>query len=78
VGALSLLTDKAKGFSDGYIYSIIRYGRGVMPQYGDKIVRPHDRWAAVNYVRQLQGISPSPAAPAQPVPPASPAKGASR
>lgn len=55
VGAKSLLTDLAKGYSDGYLYSIIKYGRGVMPQYGDKVYRPTDRWAIVNYVRQLQG-----------------------
>ena len=57
LGAASLLTDKAKGYSDGYLYGILRYGRGVMPQYGDKIFRIDDRWAAVNYVRKLQGIS---------------------
>lgn len=54
-GAPSLLTDLARGRSDGYLYSIIRYGRGVMYRYGDKITRPEDRWAVVNYVRQLQG-----------------------
>ncbi|MFN2316667.1 MAG: cytochrome c [Gemmatimonadales bacterium] len=53
-GAPSLQTDLARGRSDGYLYSIIRYGRGVMGRYGDKIVRPEDRWAVVNYVRQLQ------------------------
>jgi mono/diheme cytochrome c family protein len=54
LGALSLLTDKARGYTDGYLYSMIRYGRGVMPLYGDKI-RGTDRWQVVNYVRQLQG-----------------------
>ena len=54
LGAKSLLTDLAKGYSDGYLYSIIKYGRGVMPLYGDKIYRPVDRWSVVNYVRQLQ------------------------
>ncbi len=65
VGALSLLTDKAKSYPDGYLYGIIRYGRGGMALYGDKIFRQHDRWAVVNYVRQLQGRPASgPAAPA--------------
>ena len=65
VGALSLLTDKAKSYPDGYLYSIVRYGRGGMPLYGDKIFRQHDRWAVVNYVRQLQGRTGSgPVAPA--------------
>lgn len=61
MGAPSLLTARARGYSDGYIYSIIRYGRGVMPRYGDKIVRPDDRWAVVNYVRSLQAGAPAPA-----------------
>jgi mono/diheme cytochrome c family protein len=55
LGAKSLLTDAARGRSDGYIYSIIRYGFGGMPRYGDKVVRAEDRWAIVNYVRRLQG-----------------------
>lgn len=54
VGAPSLLTDKARTVTDGYLYSIIRYGRGVMPRYGDKVYRHEDRWAIVNYVRKLQ------------------------
>jgi len=54
IGSLSLLTARARGLSDGYIYGMIRYGRGIMGQYGDKIYRPEDRWAVVNYVRQLQ------------------------
>lgn len=53
VAAPSLLTDRARGYTDGYLYSIIRYGRGVMPRYGDK-VRGRDRWEVVNYVRRLQ------------------------
>ena len=56
LGAMSLVADKAKAYSDGYLYSIIRYGRGVMPMYGDKIFRPEDRWALVNYMRQMQGL----------------------
>ncbi len=59
MGAPSILTDRARGFSDGYLYSIIRYGRGVMPRYGDKI-RGVQRWAVVNYVRKLQGDASAP------------------
>jgi mono/diheme cytochrome c family protein len=54
IGAPSLLTEKARGLSDGHVYSLIRYGRGVMPRYGDKIVDQAERWAIVNYVRKLQ------------------------
>lgn len=50
----SLLTEQARGFTDGYIYSIIRVGRGAMPAYGHQISH-FDRWHVVNYVRQLQG-----------------------
>lgn len=64
IGAPSILTDRAKGYSDGYLYSLIRYGRGVMPLYGDKIPAIPDRWALVNYVRRLQGGVGAPAAPA--------------
>ncbi len=68
LGAPSLLTDRAKGYSDGYLYSIIRYGRGVMPKYGDK-VRGQKRWEIVNYVRQLQsGMVPAATAPAATAP----------
>jgi len=56
VGALSLLTPRARAFTDGYIYSIVRYGRGIMPRYGDK-VHGVDRWAIVNHVRKLQADS---------------------
>jgi mono/diheme cytochrome c family protein len=62
IGAPALTTARAKALSDGYIYSIIRYGRGVMPQYGDKVYRPADRWAVVNYVRMLQAAAADSAA----------------
>jgi mono/diheme cytochrome c family protein len=78
IGAPSLLTARARGYSDGYIYSIIRYGRGVMPRYGDKVYAPAERWAVVNHVRKLQARSPAPkAAPgaATPIPPAPSATG---
>lgn len=63
MGAPSLLTDKARAYSDGYLYSMIRYGRGVMPRYGDKVYKHEDRWAIVNYLRTLQRAG-MPAAPA--------------
>jgi mono/diheme cytochrome c family protein len=69
--APSLLTAQARGYNDGYLYSMIRYGRGRMPQYGDKIVRQDERWAVVDYLRTLQASAPAPAAAA---PVAAPAK----
>jgi mono/diheme cytochrome c family protein len=60
MGAPSLVTDRARAFSDGYLYSYIRYGGlTIMPPYGDKIFRPADRWAVVNYLRRLQGVAPA-------------------
>jgi mono/diheme cytochrome c family protein len=62
MGAPSLISDRARGFSEGYLYAIIRYGRGVMPRYGDKIFDPRIRWEVVNYVRMLQSrATPAPA-----------------
>ena len=54
MNAPSLLTASARGRSDGYLYSIVRYGRGGMPRYGDKVYLREDRWAIVNYLRKLQ------------------------
>ena len=53
---------------------MIRYGRGRMPQYGDKIVRPDERWAVVDYVRSLQAKAPVTAARRTPAPAPAPAK----
>ena len=75
IGAPSLLTARARAYTDGYIYSIIRYGRGVMPRYGDKVYAPVERWAIVNHVRKLQGQSAAPPGPATPVPPGPSATG---
>lgn len=51
--APSLLTDIAQNRSDGYIYGVIRNGRGLMPTYNR--IEDMDRWDVVNYVRGLQG-----------------------
>ena len=41
------------GYTDGYIYGMIRVGRGLMQPYGHQISH-FDRWHIVNYVRVLQ------------------------
>ncbi|MDQ3811129.1 MAG: cytochrome c, partial [Chloroflexota bacterium] len=51
--APSLLTPVTQNRTDGYIFGIIRNGRGLMPTY-DRI-EDLDRWDVVNYVRGLQG-----------------------
>jgi mono/diheme cytochrome c family protein len=58
MAAPSLLTARARAYSDGYLYSIIRYGRGLMPRYGDKVYSPLRRWAIVSHVRALQRAAP--------------------
>jgi mono/diheme cytochrome c family protein len=55
-----LLSDRAKGFTDGYLYGMIRVGRGLMPAYGHQISH-FDRWHVVNYLRVLQGVAAPPA-----------------
>jgi len=53
VAAYNLSGPIVAGYSDQYIYGMIRVGRGLMPSYGFRI--PHyDRWRIVSYVRQLQ------------------------
>ena len=39
--------------TDGYIWGMIRNGRGLMPSYNR--IEEFDRWDVVNYVRGLQG-----------------------
>lgn len=51
--AFDLAGPVAAGYSDGYLYAMIRMGRGMMPAYGHQITH-FDRWHIVNYVRQLQ------------------------
>ncbi|NOT09261.1 MAG: cytochrome c [Gemmatimonadales bacterium] len=63
MAAPPIVSDRARAYTDGYLYSIIRYGRGVMPMYGDKVYHPADRWAIVNYVRKLQRDAAPVAAP---------------
>ena len=42
----------ATGRSDGYIFGIIRNGRGLMPPYNR--IEERDRWDLINYLRALQ------------------------
>ncbi|MBI4409242.1 MAG: cytochrome c [Gemmatimonadetes bacterium] len=51
-------------YTDGYLYGIIRAGRGLMPPYGERLSHL-ERWYVVNYVRQLQrGAAAATATPA--------------
>jgi mono/diheme cytochrome c family protein len=51
--AIGAAANPAAGYTDGYIFGIIRNGRGLMPPY-NRIEEP-DRWDIINYLRSLQG-----------------------
>ena len=46
-------SNAANTLTDGYIFGMIRNGRGLMPSY-NRIEEP-DRWDIVNYLRSIQG-----------------------
>ena len=51
--ATSLQIDAAKARTDGYMFGMIRNGRGLMPPYNR--IEERDRWDLINYLRALQG-----------------------
>ena len=73
MAAFNLAMGAATTYSDGYIYGMIRVGRGLMPPYGHQVPN-FDRWHIVNYVRQLQrqaaGGAPASGGAAPAAPPA--------
>lgn len=50
---INIVNDIAKGRTDGYLFGMIRNGRGLMPPYNR--IEEMDRWDVVNYLRGLQG-----------------------
>ena len=50
---INIVGDATRGRTDGYIYGMIRNGRGMMPTYNR--IEEMDRWDVVNYLRALQG-----------------------
>ena len=53
MAGIALVNDRVRGLSDGYIWGMIRNGRGLMPSYNR--IDELERWDVVNYVRGLQG-----------------------
>ena len=53
--SINLTGDVTKGRTDGYIFGMIRNGRGLMPPYNR--IEEMDRWDVVNYLRALQGVN---------------------
>lgn len=54
---MPIVTELTKARSDGYLFAIMRNGRGAMPTYNR--IEEHDRWDVVNYLRALQGLAPT-------------------
>lgn len=52
---MNLTADVTKARTDGYIFGMIRNGRGLMPPYNR--IEETDRWDVVNYLRALQGVN---------------------
>jgi mono/diheme cytochrome c family protein len=75
----SLIVPPATDRVDGYVYGVIRAGRGLMPAYGARMTH-EERWAVVTYVNSLQvAAGAAPAQPQAPLPdaaaPVAPAPG---
>jgi mono/diheme cytochrome c family protein len=52
---ISIISDQTKARSDGYIYGMLRNGRGLMPTYNR--IEEMDRWDVVNYVARSRASS---------------------
>lgn len=52
---ISIVSDVTRGRTDGYIFGMMRNGRGLMPSYNR--IEDMDRWDVVNYLRGLQGLA---------------------
>ncbi|HEX6588960.1 MAG TPA: cytochrome c [Longimicrobiales bacterium] len=65
----SLVSPIVAGYSDGYVYAIVRQGRGLMPAYGPRMTEL-ERWQVVAYVRSLaaSGGTAAASAPASATP----------
>jgi mono/diheme cytochrome c family protein len=64
MAGIALVNDRVRGLSDGYIWGMIRNGRGLMPPYNR--IEDLERWDVVNYIRGLQGRYPVDTAMAPP------------
>jgi len=55
--AIGTGSNAATKLSDGYVFAMIRNGRGLMPPY-NRIEEP-DRWDLINYLRAIQANGPA-------------------
>ena len=54
----SLVSPAVQGYTDGYVYAVVRMGRGLMPAYGPRMTEA-ERWQVVSYVRTLSSQPPA-------------------
>jgi mono/diheme cytochrome c family protein len=54
-------SNAATKLSDGYVFGIIRNGRGLMPTYNR--IEERDRWDLINYLRAIQASASAAGAP---------------
>lgn len=52
-GVANLTGDAIKGVSEGHIFHVITYGKGLMGSHGSQ-VNDEERWKIAKYVKQLQ------------------------
>jgi mono/diheme cytochrome c family protein len=52
-GVANLNSDAIKGVSEGHIFHVITYGKGLMGSHGSQ-VSDEDRWKIARYVKELQ------------------------
>ena len=52
-----LLGEATRDRTDGYLYSYIRHGGVVMPAYGAQVTA-EEAWHLINYIRNMQKVSP--------------------
>ena len=52
-GVANLTGDAIKGVSEGHIFHVITYGKGLMGAHGSQ-VSEEDRWKIASYVKELQ------------------------
>jgi mono/diheme cytochrome c family protein len=57
MAGINIVNARVQGLPDGYIYGMIRNGRGLMPTYNR--IEELERWDVVNYLRALQGRVPN-------------------
>lgn len=53
----SLVSEKVRNMTDAQIYHIIHEGQGVMGDYRLQVRTEKERWALVNYIRNLQKMA---------------------